>query len=357
MKSSRPTIKDVARESGVSIATVSRVLNNLGNVAPETEQKVRDAIERLGYRLNAIARGLVSDQTQLIGVLITDVSNFFFAELFRGMEDEAHRNGFRVIVSNTDSSRERAKEYLRIMREHRVAGVIYTSEPVYEDIDAELRSLAVPVVLVATEAPPDRPYPAVKVDNVRAAADMVSYVYRKGHRRVGLISGPLDDPIAGEPRYRGFMQAVLDLGLTLQPHWVQFGAYRFHDGRRAMEVMAASGPLPTAVLCMSDEMALGVLSYAHERGIRVPEELSIVGFDNVRVSAMVTPPLTTMSQSLGLMGEQGMRLLIELIRTGQTLKSRMDQIVIPHALVERCSVVDMDAGRATAERSADESGM
>lgn len=305
------TIHDVARKAGVSISTVSRVLNNSELVVPEKRKRVLDAIEELNYQPNGLARGLIHKRTQTIGALIPDVSNFFFAEVFRGMEDVAHTRGWNVIICNTDGDPKRMLNYIDVLREKRVDGIVFTSEPVSKEYyDAMLR-LSVPVVLAATQS--DFGIPAVKVHDEKASYDAVRFLIDQGHCHIRMIAGTQDDPIAGKPRVRGFYSALEEAGLPVDESFIYYGNYRLDSGKQGAAHLLRAHPETTALFAASDEMALGVYGYAYEQGLRIPDDLSVMGFDNVRIAQMATPALTTAAQPLYEIGAESVNMLIDAI--------------------------------------------
>ncbi|OEG00123.1 hypothetical protein BHF71_06255 [Vulcanibacillus modesticaldus] len=339
----KTTIKDVAKYANVSIATVSRVINNSPLASKEAKKKVLQAIRELGYEPNALARGLVSRKSNTIGVLIPDVSNPFFAKVFRGMEDAVHKNNSNVFICNTDKDKERMLRYIKFLREKQVEGVIFTSEEVTKEYYEALYSLNVPVVLVATEAK-EYNLPAVKVNDYQAVSDAIKYLVDNGHSNIGMISGPLEDKIAGLPRYEGYKSTLMEMGIPFNEENVVFGDYRFESGKKAIKELLSKNPEITAVFVSSDEMAIGSIVGACKMGIEVPKELSIIGYDNVSISEMSNPALTTIDQSLYQMGYQGVELLFEMIEKQKKEDSRIckgDTIYIPHRIIERESVSNL----------------
>lgn len=339
----KSTIKDVAKHADVSIATVSRVINNSPLASAKARMKVMQAIKELGYEPNALARGLVSRKSNSIGVLIPDVSNFFFAEVFRGMEDAVHQNNSNVFICNTDANDERMLRYIKFLREKQVEGVIYTSEAVSKEHYDALQSLNVPVVLVATESQ-DYEIPAVKVNDYQAAKDAVRYLIKHGHREIGMISGPFSDKIAGLPRFQGYKDALEENGISFHEENVAIGDYRFDSGSKAIKELLHNNPNITAVFVSSDEMAIGSLVEASKLGFSLPDQLSIIGFDNVRISQMSNPALTTVDQSLYKMGFKGVEILFEMILNSENQSKEQyngKTIYIPHEIVERESVASI----------------
>ncbi|MDR6225088.1 LacI family DNA-binding transcriptional regulator [Desmospora profundinema] len=332
-----PTIKDVAKKANVSTATVSRILNDLPGYSKETKEKVMKVIEELGYQPNAVARGLVSKRTQTIGVLFPDVSSMFSSEILNGIEDTAHELGSSVIVCNTDRDGKRTMKYLQLLQEKRVDGVIFTSEVLTEEYYETLMDMQVPVVLVST-ASYRYPLPYVKVDDKHAAYTATEYLIQNGHTQIAMISGRKEDPIAGAPRVEGYKQALSDYGIPIHEESIVYtDGFGFQQGQESFPRIAEKLPEVTAVFAASDEMAVGAMSAAYQLGIQIPDQLSIIGYDNLKIAEMSIPPLTTVAQPLYQMGEVAAKLLNEMLRTGSSVESR----IMPHHIVERCTVKRM----------------
>lgn len=327
------TIKDVAKKANVSIATVSRVLHNLTGYSEETRKKVELAIRELGYQPNALARGLVNKRTYTIGVLFPSVSGMFSSEILHGIEQAAQQNGYSVFVCNTDMDGARTLNYLQVLREKKVDGVIFSSEKLKSEYYEAIRSMNIPVVLVASRSEfPDVPF--VKVDDSLAAYDAVKYLIGKGHREIAMLSGAPTDEIAGLPRLEGYRKALLHSGLEAREELVAYGDFRFDGGCGAMEDLLDRNLPITALFAASDEMAAAALSVAARRGIRVPEDLSVMGYDNLKLCEMTVPPLSTVQQPLYGMGRAAMELLAHRIEHGAIPGSR----TVPHHVVERQTV-------------------
>jgi LacI family transcriptional regulator len=334
----RLTIKDVAKHANVSIATVSRVINNHGTTSVEAREKVLCAIEALGYRPNALARGLVSHKSNSIGVLVPDVSNYFFAEVFRGMEDAVHERNGNVFICSTDIDEQRMLRYLDFLQEKQVEGIIFTSEPVSETTNDHFNKAGVPVVLLATEAR-EFQLPSIKINELDACYDAANYLIDKGHCHIGMIHGPESDPNAGLPRLEGYKKAMKQHGLHTDETWLEEGDYRFESGRRAMRTLLNRHPEMTAVFSASDEMACGAMVEAQRMGKVLPRDLSVMGFDNVKLSGMYYPSLTTVAQPLYEMGKKAVDLLYQLIQTeGKAWAALRKTTYLPHKIIERESV-------------------
>ncbi|WP_241242798.1 LacI family DNA-binding transcriptional regulator [Paenibacillus whitsoniae] len=329
-----PTIKDVAKAANVSVATVSRVLHNLDGYSDKTKQIVMQAVEALGYQPNAIARGLVNKRTQTIGVLFPDVSSSFSSDILHGIEEIAQERGFSVIVCNTAEEGKRTLKYLQVLREKQVDGIVFTSEVLKDEYFQAIKDMRVPVILVNTMSQKHM-IPYVKVDDRQAAYQATDYLIQKGHREIAMISGSLKDQIAGYPRLDGYRQALADNGIEYMESRVAIGDFELESSRKAMQKLLTEAPPFTAVFAASDEMAIGAMNYAMEQGLKIPEDLSIIGYDDLKFARMVHPPLTTIHQPLTLMGRMASEKLIALI---EDKGSQVSSSIVSHHLVERQTV-------------------
>ncbi|RYM05767.1 LacI family transcriptional regulator [Sporolactobacillus sp. THM7-7] len=328
------TIKDVARAANVSIATVSRILNNQPGYSSKTKERVLKAIEALDYQPNAIARGLISKRTKTIGVLVPDVSSMFSSSLLKGVEDAAYSKGYSVIMCHTAFSGIRTMDYLRLLNEKRADGILFTSEVLKEAYYNEIQRMGVPVVLLATQSM-SYSIPYVKVDDRMAAYSATRYLIRKGHRKIGMISGNKEDIIAGKPRIYGFIQALEDHGLPFHKNQIVYGpGFYFEDGKKALPELLKQMNGLTAVVSASDFMAVGAMSAAYELGLRVPDDLSIIGYDNLDIAKMSVPALTTVAQPLLKIGCVGAQMLIEMVEGRKEIEGR----ILPHRIIERGTV-------------------
>lgn len=322
-------ISDVAKKAGVSTATVSRIINNLSGYSEETRTRVEKAIKELGYKPNAVARGLAGGRTNTIGVLLPSLSSRFSSQLIHGIETRAHKLGYSVIICNTDSNGERTMEYLRILSEKRVEGILFASEWVTDEYGKYLKEMGIPVVLVSTYSNKfDFPY--VRVDDRQAAYSATKYLIDCGHRKIGFISGRPEDPIAGLPRIEGYKNALSEAGIGIDDKLIVYGDFHFQSGVVAMEELMNRDNSITAVFSSSDEMALGALTYLHSKGIAVPKELSLVGYDDTQDALMSVPPLTTVHQPINEMGEKAVELLFE--------RKSPNSVIMRHWIEERKSV-------------------
>ncbi|WP_025708438.1 LacI family DNA-binding transcriptional regulator, partial [Paenibacillus graminis] len=219
-----PTIKDVAQKANVSIATVSRVLNNLTGYSDKTKQKVNQAIKELGYQPNAIARGLINKRTQTIGVMFPKVSSAFSSDLLHGIDEFAHDSNYSVVVCNTDNDGKRTMKYLQLLREKQVDGIIFSSEVLSKEYYEVLKNMKIPVVLVSSQTDFAK-VPYVKVDDYQAVYDAIQFLISKGHRKIAMISGTKGDPLAGTPRVQGYRKALEASGIAFDSSRLVYGDF------------------------------------------------------------------------------------------------------------------------------------
>ncbi|WP_027409626.1 catabolite control protein A [Anoxybacteroides tepidamans] len=324
------TIYDVAREANVSMATVSRVVNGNPNVKPSTRKKVLEAIERLGYRPNAVARGLASKKTTTVGVIIPDISSIFFAELARGIEDIATMYKYNIILSNSDQNKEKELHLLNTMLAKQVDGIVFMGGNITHEHVSEFQKSPVPIVLAAT-IEQNEAIPSVNIDYEQAAFEAVNHLLDKGHTRIAYVTGPADDPV-NQKKLSGYRRAFTERGLAYDEALVIEGDYSYDSGIEAYEKMMELENKPTAVFAGTDEMALGVIHGAQDHGIHVPEQIEVVGFDNTRLATMVRPRLTTVVQPMYDIGAVAMRLLTKYMNK-ESVENHI--VVLPHRIEYR----------------------
>jgi LacI family transcriptional regulator len=326
------TIKDVATRANVSVATVSRVINELGGYNEKTKERVLEVIDELGYQRNAIARGLVTKSTNTIGVLIPIVSAYFYAEVLNGIEDRANQLGYGIVLCNAGVNGVRAKNYIKMLGERRVDAIIIVSLAMNEEYYNLLNSLKIPYILVSTLSYKYK-IPYIKVDDQQAAYTATQYLIEKGHKKIALISGDKNDKIAGKPRVNGYINALQDYDLEVNEKLIKYGDFAYNSGLGCMEELLNEKDRFTAVFATSDEMAIAALSVLHKHKIEVPEEISVIGYDDTLIAQMSNPPLTTIAQPLHEMGEKAVDRII-MLKTGKN----EDNTILPHKVVERDTV-------------------
>ncbi|WP_254505672.1 catabolite control protein A [Bacillus altitudinis] len=327
------TIYDVAREANVSMATVSRVVNGNPNVKPTTRKKVLEAIDRLGYRPNAVARGLASKKTTTVGVIIPDISSIFYSELARGIEDIATMYKYNIILSNSDQNTDKELHLLNTMLGKQVDGIVFMGGNITDVHVEEFKRSPVPIVLAAS-VEEQAQTPSVNINYEQAIYDSVQLLVEKGHKQIAFVSGPMSEPINSMRKLAGYKRALEEAGIAFDEALVAEGDYSYDSGIEALANLLEQSDKPTAVIAATDEMALGVIHGAQDRDVSIPEDLEVIGFDNTRLSLMVRPQLTTVVQPTYDIGAVAMRLLTKLMNKEQV----EDQIVeLPHRIEERQS--------------------
>jgi LacI family transcriptional regulator len=327
------TIYDVAREANVSMATVSRVVNGNPNVKPATRKKVLEVIDRLGYRPNAVARGLASKKTTTVGVIIPDISNIFYAELARGIEDIATMYKYNIILSNSDQNTEKELHLLNTMLGKQVDGILFMGGHISPEHVQEFERSPVPIVLAGAVEETNQ-VPSVNIDYKAATYDAVKELLDKGHKRIGFVSGPFHDTINMKFKLEGYREALGSAGVEFNDDFVIEGEYTYDSGLEAWQKFAELDEKPTAIFVGNDETALGVVHGAQDNGVSIPDEVEIISFDNTRLALMVRPQLTSVVQPLYDIGAVAMRLLTKYMN-----KETVDEetVVLPHRIEHRRS--------------------
>jgi len=336
-----PTIYDVARVAGVSLATVSRVVNQRPNVRPETRQKVLAAMKELNYRPNLIASALMTGRTATIGLLVPDITNPFFAEICRGVEDAGFAMGFSVMICNTDEKLEKERWYIDVLRNKGVEGIILASPEVNDPNIAALHAEGFPIVLLTrgVDAPE---VPSVGVDDFRGGYLATEYLLRLGHRRVSLFGGPTRTR-PGLYRKKGFEAAMEQYGVPVDPALVDEGEFTAASGaEQATRLLARQVPLPTAIVAGNDLIAIGAIKVLRRSGIRVPEDVSVIGFDLTALARDFDPEITSIAQPMQDLGSEAMRMLVERIREPA---APVRQILLPPRLSVGESTAPPRSGR------------
>lgn len=326
------SIKDVAKEADVSIATVSRVLNDIDVVNDDTKKRVLDAIKDLGYRPNIVARSLKTQKTRTIGIIIPDISSQFYPEIVRGAEDVSNIYNYNIILCNTDQDTEKEIEYLMVLREKMVDGVLYMSSSLEQGVIDTINELQVPIVLIETEDK-EKLFPSVTIDNEKASYDAVTYLIEKGNSKIAYVGTSGDALNAGAIRYHGYKRALSEKNLKFDKDIIRFGGLKVKDGYESMNSIISKCSVD-AVFCGSDEIAIGAINSLRDNNIKVPDDVDVVGFGNSYYSSIYYPKLTTMSEPTYDMGSVAMRMLIKIID-----KKELEHkyYVLPHELIKRDS--------------------
>lgn len=334
------TIKDVAALAGISYTTVSHVLNKTRPVSEEVRVKVEAAIKRLDYVPSAVARSLKAKTTATIGLLVPNSLNPYFAELARGIEDYCERNGYCVILCNSDDNPDKQRNYLRVLLEKRIDGLIVTSAGGDSGLAQGLAGVRTPMVIV------DRGLEGVDADLVRIDHHYGAYLATRhllelGHRDIACIGGPANTSVA-QMRLAGFRQALQEAGVEVPAGRILESDFSSTGGYRAAAQLLESRP-PSAIFAANDMMGIGVLRAAAERNIRVPSELSVIGFDDILMSRYVYPALTTVGQSILQLGETAAELLLRRIAARDL---PIDQRIVTPNIVLRESTAPLSSAFA-----------
>lgn len=333
-----PTIKDIADLAQVSITTVSRVLNNRRDVKEETREKVNKAIQALGYSPNIVARGLVLKRSNVIGFIVPDITNPSFPELARGIVAKARSYGYSVMFYDTNHDRKVEKEAIRLLRSKQVDGIILSFNEANMDELDRLKEEHFPVVQIYRKSDHSA-VSTIALDNIGSGYIATKYLIERGHVRIGHITTGMQVQ-SGAERLSGFRQALEEAGVNCCDECIVEGSNTSESGYDCMNQLLTlpEGKRPTAVFVSHDTMAAGAYEAAFDAGLRIPQDVSIIGHDNNPISRLLHPKLTTMDTFKYSLGEIGVELLMEEIQSGEPLNR---EIVTSCSLVERASVLDL----------------
>ncbi|HPZ15392.1 MAG TPA: LacI family DNA-binding transcriptional regulator [Sphaerochaeta sp.] len=309
-------IKDIAKDAGVSVATVSRVLNNTKFVSEELRQKVLSSIERQGYVADHIARSMVLKKTFTIGLIIPAVSEMYHQMIFSSVEEtlEAHR--YKVLVCRVQDTLSNEQIYVDLLMQNRVDGIILMHESKNPQIYTHLKKAQVPIVLAGIDIP-GLQVPQVRIDDLAAAMDGTNHLLRLGHRKIALIMG--SGYSVGDKRLAGYKRALEEAGVSFDDSLLQAGGYTLESGYDAMNALLSRHGDLDAVFALSDEMAAGAMHAAFQQGIDIPHDISLLGFDGITLAAYTNPKLTTVSQPICEIGEKAAQLLLKMLESNEVV--------------------------------------
>ncbi|QUJ69661.1 substrate-binding domain-containing protein (plasmid) [Photobacterium sp. GJ3] len=306
------TMKDIARLAGVSTSTVSHVINKSRFVSEEIAARVNRAAKELNYAPSALARSLKVNRTQTIGMLVTTSTNPFFGEVVKGVERSCYQKGYNLILCNTEGDNERMKASIDTLLQKRVDGLLLMCSTLEgERIEVFDRYPDIPVV-VMDWGPMSFASDKIQDNSYQGGYLAAQYLIQSGHREIGCITGPLVRHQA-QIRYEGYKRAMNEAGLPIQPDWIVESDFECDGGYRAFQQICASGSLPTALFVCNDMMAMGVIHAAYEQGIRIPDDLSIIGYDDIHIAKFMTPSLTTIHQPKYRLGQAAVETLLKRI--------------------------------------------
>jgi len=333
----KATIKDVAKEAGVSIATVSRIVNDIpGQYNEKTKKRVVQTIEKLNYQPNAIARSLRNRKTRTIGFAVPGLQPFF-AEVLEGVQSVARKKGYSIVLCNTDYDPKQEEAYVVNLLEGRVDGVIFTSGVMQDEHILRLKEEGIPIVLIE-KFMQNSDIPAVVIDNLSAAKKGVKHLLSLGHRKIGYISAPLE-LLSLRERFEGYKQALLESRVPYDSSVVYIEKTikkeDLRSGYKIMKRILQQGNFPKVFFIVSDTLAIGAIKAIKDFGMKVPDDIAIVGFDDIDIASFSDPPLTTMVQPKYQMGAKGMETLIK-VMSGVKLRKKEIRLGVEIAVRGSC---------------------
>ncbi len=308
------SIKDIARAANVSHPTVSRALSHSPLVKGETAERIRQIAASLGYRPSAIARSLATKKTRTIGVVVTTIADPFIADVVSGIEEMANDHGYSVFLANSNANPDREVKVVHSFHERRVDGIVVTASRVGALYVPLLSGLKVPIVLINNQHPdePDEFIYSVMIDNIKASTQVMKHLIGLGHKRIAYIGDQAGFQSDTE-RFAGYRQALAFADYPFLPELIVHGDGKPEGGRQAMEKLLSLPTPPTAVFCYNDMSALGALRAIHQHGIKVPDDISIVGFDDLAIASYTSPLLTTVGQPKQQMGRMAMETMLKIL--------------------------------------------
>ncbi|MFD0958246.1 LacI family DNA-binding transcriptional regulator [Paenibacillus chungangensis] len=329
----KPTIYDVAEKSGVSIATVSKVINNTGRISKSTREKVTQIMNELQYQPSIIASALTGKITFTFGMIIPDLANPFFAEIARAVEDRAHELGFSMIICSTDNSLDKELKYTSLLLNKNVDGIILATGRDHERDSSlhEIISKKVPVVLIAREMPA-LAIDTVLVDDYLGGLQATAHLIEQGHQRIAVIA-EYENIMSSRERVRGYKAALSNAGIPFDESMIVNCGHSIDDGKQSMRSLIQSGNPPTAIFACNDIIAIGAIQAARELEVKVPDHMSVIGFDNTVMATLIAPQLTTIAQPIKEMGRYAADLLISEIKGTKSAKQRI--VLLPELVVRQ----------------------
>ena len=306
----RPNLKDIAQRAGVSTSTVSRALSGSSLIAEATVDRIRALADEYGYRPNVRARNFRTQKAMAVLIVVRDIGNPFYLEVFKGVERVARQAGYSVLMANTESDKEREIEYFEMLSDGLADGMILMTGAVPKSV--RQRKSAHGHVVVALEMVEDFTVPQILIDNEAAAVKAVEHLIGLGHTRIAHIAGPIPEGMSIR-RQKGYCMAMQAAGLEIPSNYMCRGDFSLQSGEWCAQALLKSERRPTAIFAANDEMAFGVIRQAYQLGLSVPADLSVIGFDNIAFSEAFLPSLTTISQPRLDIGERAMSVLLDLM--------------------------------------------
>ena len=328
------TIKDVAKLAGVSISTVSRVINDSKPVTDEVKQRVLDVIKETGYVPNPLARSLVTKKSKLIGVIVPEVSDSFVNEILNGIEAIAKMYDYDILLVNTYSDKQQELDSIRLLKAKQVEGIVMVSWILEEAHINCMKDHRIPAVYISKTARNYDIY-TVSTSNEKASYDMTKYLIENGHKDIALIMTSTDETVLEKERRSGYERALKDNNIEINENLIKYGNTDYEGGYNSMKELLDNNIIPSAAFVTGDEAAVGAINAIFDAGYRVPEDISVAGFNDTKLAKIYRPKLTTVYQPLFDMGAVSIRALIKLV-TGDTVEEK--KIELPYQIMERESV-------------------
>jgi LacI family transcriptional regulator len=328
------TIYDVAEQAGVSIQTVSRVLNSRPDVSVETRQRIQDIIDQMGYQPFSNARGLASKRTYTLGLVAADFSDFWFSQVVTGAEKVAHEHGYFFMLGSSSCNPEDEPKFIRLLTERHVDGILFIRASCADESEHlnRLKESGIPVVTTGNYLP-ESGLAMVDVDNIGGGRKATEYLLGLGHTRIAMLTGPSDWRSACD-RTEGYLQALQTIGVPANPDLIKEGTWLHKSGYLGMKALLEHKIPFTAVFAQNDRIARGAISALHETGRRIPEDVSIIGYDDIPEAEFSDPPLTTIRQPMEEIGRAATRLLVQII---EDQEATPNQILFDTELIVRSS--------------------
>ncbi|WP_330394982.1 LacI family transcriptional regulator CcpA [Clostridioides difficile] len=330
------TIKDVAKQAGVSISTVSRVINDSKPVTDEVKQKVLEVIKETGYIPNPLARSLVTKKSQLIGVIVPEVSDSFVNEVLNGIEEVAKMYDYDILLANTYSDKEQELKSINLLRAKQVEGIVMISWIVEQEHINYIQNCGIPATYISKTARNYDIY-TVSTSNEEATFDMTEHLIKKGHEKIAFIMTSKDDTVLEMERLAGYEKALSNNNIELDKSLIKYGGTDYESGYNSMKELLDDGIIPHSAFVTGDEAAIGAINAICDAGYKVPEDISVAGFNDVKIARMYRPKLTTVYQPLYDMGAVAIRMVIKLINK-ELIENK--KIELPYRIVDRESVTE-----------------
>ncbi|SES89257.1 transcriptional regulator, LacI family [Natronincola peptidivorans] len=330
-------LKDVAERAGVGVGTASRVLNNHPSVSQQKRRKVLKVMEEMGYRPNAIARSLKTNYTKTIGIIIMDITNPFYSNLLKGLQDFACKNDYSIILADLAWNANKLLSTIKTMQDKKVDGFIYLGSHVKDKEIRWFTERQKPVVFISTavlitDQSLRNKFIDIGINNEQASYDAVKYLINLGHKDIAIISGIKGDMNSSVPRMKGYQRAMKEAGVAINEEWIAYGKHTFKSGYQAMLKFINKKKRPTGVFAICDLMAIGAAKAALDYGLRIPEDMTIMGFDGIDNAEYFNPSISTIVQPRYEMGQKGMELMLRMVE-GEI--NHGYEVILDYRLVER----------------------